>query len=255
MAVKLKVGAKNDSFWTKLLHFVLVVFLCCVVLVGIVFGIEYNHYEGIVDHRLAQGPLFASTAQIYAAAQEVRPGQQLSTTAIAALLRRAGYNQNPQLGNFQLRGDSILIKPGPQSYLAADGATINTANGSVQNIVAENGVALGTYKLEPQLITALSEDKNRSKRRIVTYDQIPPRLVQAALAIEDRRFFEHNGLNYGRLLKCGEQDMLSHRASCGGSTITQQLAKNFFLSSEKTISRKVAEMMITFQLERRFNKQ
>jgi penicillin-binding protein 1B len=255
MAVKLKVGSSNDSFWMKLLRFGMVVVLCCVILGAFVFAIEYHHYQGIVDQRLADGPLFASTAQIYAAPQEVRSGQQLSVTTIAGQLRRAGYNQNPQLGSFQLRGDSILIKPGPQSYLAADGATINTSAGTVQSIVAENGVSLAAYKLEPQLITALSEDKNRSKRRIVTYNQIPTRLVQAVLAIEDRKFFEHGGLNYGRLVKCGVQDLLSHHASCGGSTLTQQLAKNFFLSPEKTISRKVAEMMITFQLERRFNKE
>ena len=90
---------------------------------------------------------------------------------------------------------------------------------------------------------------------MVTYDGIPPRMVQAVLAIEDRRFFEHSGINYVRTVKCAVQDTLSHRMSCGGSTITQQLARGFFLSPEKTISRKIAEIMITYQLEARFNKQ
>jgi penicillin-binding protein 1B len=111
------------------------------------------------------------------------------------------------------------------------------------------------YKLEPQLITALSEDKNRTKRRLVTYSQIPPKMVQAVLAIEDRRFFEHGGINYGRTMKCAVQDLISHRMNCGGSTLTQQLAKNFFLTPDKKLSRKIAEAMITFQLEARFNKQ
>jgi len=255
MAVKLKVGSSNSSIWMKLFRFGMVVVLCGVILGALVFAVEYHHYEGVVDQRLADGPLFASTAQIYAAPQEVRPGQQLSATTIAGQLRRAGYNQNPQLGSFQLRGDSILIKPGAQSYLATDGATINTSAGVVQSIVAENGVALAAYKLEPQLITALSEDKNRSKRRIVTYEQIPPRLVQAVIAIEDRRFFEHGGINYGRTIQCIVHDVMTGRKDCGGSTLTQQLAKNFFLTPEKTVSRKIAEAMITFQLERRFTKQ
>jgi len=254
MPVKLKVGNNGDTFLWKLTRFVLVVALCFIILGAIVFGVFYHRYEGMVADRLAQGPLFASVAQIYAAPQEVRPGQRLTAASIAAALRRAGYNQNDQLGSYQLRGDSILIKPGPQSYLASDGATINTAGDSVQSITAENGVALAAYKLEPQLITALSEDKNRTKRRIVTYDQIPKRMVQAVTAIEDRSFFEHGGINYGRTIKCVVHDLIVGRKDCGGSTITQQLAKNFFLSSDKKVTRKIAEMMITFQLESRFTK-
>jgi penicillin-binding protein 1B len=254
MAVKVKVGPAQSSFWMKLLRFTMIVGLLCVILFAVVFGIEYRQYEGLVDARLAEGPLFASTAQIFAAPQEVRAGQGISADAIGALLRRADYNQNPQMGTYQLRGDSILIKPGPQSFLATDGATINTAGGVVQSITAENGATLAAYKLEPQMITALSEDKNRAKRRIVTYSQIPNRMVQAVTSIEDRRFFEHGGINYGRTVKCVVHDLIVGRKDCGGSTITQQLAKNFFLSPDKKITRKIAEMMITFQLEARFNK-
>jgi penicillin-binding protein 1B len=255
MPFKVKIGRKDSSLAWRLLRVVLIAALSFVVIGALVFGYYYHEYSGMVADRLAQGPLFASTAQIYAAPQEVRPGQQLSAATIAASLRHAGYNTNQQLGSFQLRGNDILIKPGPQSYLATDGATIDTAGGTVQSITAENGAALAAYKLEPQLITALSEDKNRGKRLIVTYEQIPPQMVQAVLAIEDRRFFEHGGVNWGRTAQCVVQDIITMRKECGGSTITQQLAKNFFLTPEKTVSRKIAEMMITFQLESHFDKQ
>jgi penicillin-binding protein 1B len=255
MAVKVKLGANQHPFLWKLLRFVLIVVVAVAIVGAGIFTYYYRHYEGLVAERLAQGPLFASVAQVYAAPQEVRPGQHLSAASIGTALRRAGYNGNVQLGSFQLRGDSILIKPGAQSYLATDGATITTTDGVVQSITAENGVALAAYKLEPQLITALSEDKNRTKRRLVTYDQIPPRMVQAVMAIEDRRFFEHGGINYLRTAKCAVEDVLAHHMSCGGSTLTQQLARGFFLSPEKTYTRKIAEIMITFQLEARFNKQ
>ena len=256
MAVKVKLGGSDHSIWWKLLRFVLVVVLVGAILAGITFAAYYHKYEGLVEERLEQGPLFASTAQIYAAPQEVRPGQQLSAESIAAQLRRAGYNANPQLGSFQMHGDNaILIKPGPQSYLATDGATITTDGETVKSITAENGAALAAYKIEPQLITALSEDKNRTKRRLVTYNQIPPRMVQAVLAIEDRRFFEHGGINYVRTAKCAVQDLVSGHKNCGGSTLTQQLARGFFLTPDKTMQRKIAEAMIAFQLEARFNKQ
>ncbi len=258
MPVRLKYGKPRHSLAWRALRALLALVLLLVVAGGITFAVEYRQYAGLVDQRLAQGPLFTSTAQIYAAPQEVRPGQHLSVEVIAGSLRKAGYSEDGganTMGRFTLQGEAISIKPGPQSYLATDGATITTSDGAVQAITADNGAALGAYKLEPQLITALSEDKNRTKRRMVTYDQIPPRMVQAVLAIEDHRFFEHSGINYVRTAKCAIQDTLSHHMACGGSTLTQQLARGFFLTPQKSISRKVAEIMITYQLEDRFTKQ
>ena len=220
-----------------------------------IFAFFYHHYQNVVDDRLASGPIFASVSQIYAAPREVRNGQKLSAAFIARDLRQAGYNSNPQLGTFTVNGDNILIKPGAQSYHNTDGATINTADGEVQSITAENGAALKAYELEPQLITSLSEDKNRTKRRLVTYKEIPPRLVQAILAIEDRDFFNHGGINYLRTIKCGFTDIISGKKACGGSTLTQQLARGFFLSPEKRVKRKLIEILISFQLESRFTKQ
>jgi penicillin-binding protein 1B len=260
LAVKLKLANNSRSsrptgFGRRVVH-VLFATALAVVLVGVcVFGYFYHHYETVVDDRLAAGPLFASVAQIYAAPREIRTGQKMTAALIAQDLRRAGYNANTQLGSFEVNGDNILIKPGPQSYHTTDGATISTADGVVRSITAENGAALRAYELEPQLITALSEDKNRTKRRLVGYRDIPPHLMQAVVAIEDRRFFEHGGVNYLRLAKCVVTDLTSGRKRCGGSTLTQQLAKNLFLTPEKSVKRKFVELLITFQLEARFNKQ
>src|SRR5580704_9655062 len=262
MPVKLKYGnnpsttTKSSSLMHSRLFRVVLIGLLGIFLVGsIVFGYFYYHYQRVVDDRLASGPIFASVSQIYAAPREVRDGQKLSAAAIAADLRQAGYNNNPQLGTFQLNADNIFIKPGPESFHTTDGATIITTDGEVQSITAENGAALSAYELEPQLITALSEDNNRTKRRLVTYKEIPQRMVQAVTAIEDRNFFEHGGINYLRTAKCAFEDVVSHHMSCGGSTLTQQLARGFFLSPEKKLIRKFREIMITFQLEARFNKQ
>ena len=220
-----------------------------------VFAFYYNKYQQVVDDRLASGPIFASVAQIYAAPREIRTGQHLSIGYIAQSLRTAGYNANPDLGSFQVNGNNILIKPGPHSFHSTDGATISTEDDVVQSITAENGVALRSYELEPLLITALSEDKGRAKRRLVTYKEIPPGLVQAVTSIEDRRFFEHSGVNFVRIAKCAVEDVLAQHMTCGGSTLTQQLARGFFLSPDKKIARKLREIMISFQLESHFNKQ
>ena len=257
MPVKVKLGtpAQGHSVLWKIVRILLVIVAATAIIGACIFGYYYHEYSGLLDQRLKQGPLFASVAQIYAAPQEVRPGQQLTAEDIAASLRRATYNTNPQMGTFRLQGDVIQVKPGPQSYLAADGATIVTSEDHVKSITAEDGAPLAAYKLEPQLITALSEGASRTKRRMVTYNQIPPHMVQAVLAIEDRRFFEHSGVNYVRLTKCFVADVISHQKECGGSTLTMQLARGFFLTPNKTFSRKIAEIMITFQLEARFTKQ
>ena len=259
MPVKLKYGSSargtDSTFGYRLLWTFLVFLLGCAVVSVSLFVYYYVHYKHVVDDRLATGHIFASVSQIYAAPKEVRDGQKLTAASIAADLRRAGYNANPKLGTYRLTGDSIFIKPGEESYHTTDGATINTSKGVVTSITAENGAPLSAYELEPQLITALSEDANRTKRRMVSYNDIPPRMVQAVTAIEDRRFFEHSGVDYVRIAKCAVQDILSHRMSCGGSTLTQQLARGFFLSPEKHIVRKLKEILITFQLEARFNKQ
>ncbi len=229
-----------------------------VILVGLgLFIYFYEHFKGVVDERLSAGPLFAPVTEIYAAPREVRPGQSLTIAQIAVDLRRAGYGAGSQLGTYELRGDdSIFIKPGPQSYHSADGATITASHSTVQTITAENGAKLAAYQLEPQLISSLSEDKSRTKRRLVTYREIPPRLVQAVTAIEDRRFFEHGGVDYHRIAGAMVHDMFGHsRLTEGGSTITMQLARGFFLSPARTLQRKLSEILITFQLESRFSKQ
>jgi penicillin-binding protein 1B len=261
LPVKLKYG--NNARTTtnpadlrfRILRVALLIVLGSLIVGSAVFGYFYYHYQRVVDDRLAAGPIFASVSQIYAAPKEVRDGQKLTAASIASELRSAGYNNNPQLGTFQLHADNIFIKPGPESFHTTDGATITTTDGIVQSITAENGAALSAYELEPQLITALSEDNNRTKRRLVTYKEIPPRMVQAVTAIEDRDFFQHGGINYLRTAKCAFEDVVSHHMSCGGSTLTQQLARGFFLSPEKKLIRKFREIMITFQLEARFNKQ
>ena len=224
----------------------------------VVFSYFNFKYEHVVDERLKQ-PIFANTAKIFAAPREVRPGQKLSVRLIANELHEAGYStdgasQISQLGTYSAGARSITVRPGPQSYHSEDSATIHIDSGVVESINDNRGQPLASYELEPLLITGLSEDANRTKRRLISYDEIPSNLVQAVLAIEDRRFFEHGGVNYWRLMEAILRDVATGQKQQGGSTLTMQLAKNFFLTPEKRIKRKIIEIVITFQLEHRFTK-
>jgi len=261
MALKIRFTWPKGRHPKATLAFLVALLAVAVVfIVGIsVFGFFYFKYQGIVDERLKQ-PMFAETAKIFAAPREVRPAQKLSVSLIANELREAGYSidgasQASQLGTYAESPQSIAVHPGPQSYHAQDGATIKMGSGVVESITDDHGQPLSSYELEPLLITGLSDDANRTKRRLITYDEIPPNLVQAVLAIEDRRFFEHSGVNYWRLAEAVYRDLITGQKQQGGSTLTMQLAKNFFLTPEKRIKRKIIEIVITFQLEHRFNKQ
>ncbi len=260
MAVKIKWSRPTGRhpMRTLLLRIVLLT-VGAVALIGFsIFGYFYIKYQHVVDERLKQ-PIFATTAKIFAAPREVRPGQKLSVKLLANELRDAGYStdrdtQPSQLGTYSESAGEVTVHPGPQSFHAQDGAVIHIGSGSVQSIIDDHGQPLASYELEPLLITGLSDDANRTKRRLVTYDEIPPDLVNAVVAIEDRRFFEHSGVNYWRLLEAGFRDVTTGQKQQGGSTLTMQLAKNFFLSPEKRFKRKVIEIVITFQLEHRFDK-
>jgi penicillin-binding protein 1B len=258
LAFKVKIGS---SPLQRMAIKVTAVSLAVVLLVGAsVFGYYWFKYKSIVDERLTQ-PLFENTAKIYAAPREVRPGQKLTARSVAQELRDAGYTEDgaanlSPMGHFSESEDSITIHPGPESYHSQDGATISFSNGVVSQITGDSHTALNAYELEPLLITGLSEDKSRTKRRLVTYDELPQNLLHAVTSIEDRRFFEHGGVDYIRLLGAVKNDLTRrHSYMEGGSTLTMQLARGFFLSPEKRIKRKLIEIVITFQLESRFSKQ
>lgn len=233
-------------------------FLVLFAIGGIVFAYYYHKYSPVVAERLRQ-PLFANTAKIYAAPREVRPDQKYSVQQIASDLIRAGYSEKgsahpSKIGTFSETATTIHIQPGPESYHAPDGATVITAKGVVTKIQADDGEQLTAYELEPEMITGLS-DKNRGKRRLVTYNELPKYLVPAVTSIEDRRFFQHGAVDYVRVLGAFFADVRSRRYSEGSSTLTMQLARLFFLSPEKRFKRKIIQTAIAFQLESRYTKQ
>ncbi len=238
----------------------LVVFMACL---GI-FAYYYVKYDRIVERRL-RGQLFNNASKIYARPHTITLGVKATPEQIAAELRRAGYTEQgdkegSRMGTYRLLGSGIEIKPGPGSYHSEDGAVVRVSSGLVSQIVGEganNGQNLAAYELEPQLVTALFDTEQRAKRQLIKFQDIPKVLVDATLAIEDRSFFQHGGLNYLRLMKAAYIDVrertLTHGQ--GGSTITMQVSRMFFLTPEKTIKRKLVEMLIAIELEQKASKQ
>jgi penicillin-binding protein 1B len=263
LAVKLKLPPNRSiaekPLWETVLIIVCLVCTFTLLILGFTFSYYSGKYKQVVDERLAK-PLFNLTPRIYAAPREVRVGQKLTAGSIAQQLRTAGYTGSGSsaspMGTYELRGGSISVHPGAQSYHSQEGATISFDNGMVTSISGDAKQQLSAYELEPQLITSLSEGANRAKRRLVTYGELPPDLVKAVTSIEDRRFFSHGGVDYYSLLGWAYHDLIGDRRYRGGaSTLTMQLARGIFLSPARHIKRKLIEVAITFQLEHRYTKQ
>ena len=239
-----------------LLRAALVLFVVLAVSFTAVFSYYYIKYDRIIQRRFST-PIFANTAKIYALPRVLREGEKIEPREIAAELRQAGYSDKDdqsKMGTYHLFSGGIEITPGSESYHSPEEARITVSDGEIERI-SSKGVELSAYELEPQLVTALFDSEQRSKRVIVKYNDIPPVMVQAVLAIEDRRFFEHGGVNFARTIEAVWEDVLRQRRAQGGSTLTQQLARGFFLTPEKSIKRKLTEMIIAEEMEQKFSKQ
>jgi penicillin-binding protein 1B len=235
----------------------LAIFLFMAVAVAGVFTFYWVKYARIVDKRLS-GPIFDNTAKIYGTPEVIRVGERITTAEIGSELQRAGYTEEgakavSRVGTYRLERGGIAIEPGPESYHGPGDAEVRLQEGRISNIMA-GGNQVGGYELEPQLVTALYTQQ-RSKQQVVKYQDISKVMREAVLSIEDRRFFQHGGVNYFRLLEAALVDLREGRHEQGGSTITMQVARMFFLNPQKTFHRKLIEMLISIELENRFSKE
>ena len=263
MAIKIRIPHSKPGAEPKrtsrdpVLHFALRSFVVLAVVFVAFFSYFYVKYDRIIEHRF-NGPVFASAAKIYAAPRVAVVGEKADLKQVASELRHAGYSEKSgesPMGSYRLSGNTIEVAPGPGSYHSQEAASIRVRDGRVESITGNSGSQLEAYELEPEMITSLFEGDQRSKRQVIHYSEMPKVLVDAVVAIEDRRFFQHSGVNFARFLEAAWIDVTHQRHEQGGSTITMQLARGFFLTPRKTIKRKLTEMLIAIELEQKFSKQ
>ncbi|HXT64412.1 MAG TPA: PBP1A family penicillin-binding protein [Pyrinomonadaceae bacterium] len=218
---------------------------------------SYRAYAKLVDERLAHGYLTAR-AGIYAAPRTLRAGQKLTRDGLAAALRRSGYIESDAVsevwnGSFTISDNAIEIRPtGVNSFPAVVRVEFDR-EGRISQLLGDD-VSFNSITLAPESLT--NDDASRgAARRQLTFKDIPPVLVQAIVSIEDRRFFEHHGLDIFGVARALIRNAGDERIGQGGSSITQQLVKNTYLTPERTFRRKYAEAMLAFSLERRLSKQ
>ncbi|MGE0127348.1 MAG: transglycosylase domain-containing protein [Blastocatellales bacterium] len=226
----------------------------------------YAHYAAIVDGQIDQ-QLLQRRVGIYAAPRRVSVEQQISQDELKERLLRAGYRQRERSdgsssGSFVFEGDTVELRTNEIARASSLPETlkIKFSKGSKSNeriINIENGVTgqgLKSAALPPELITT---DGNTMlhPRSFARFDEFPPSLVNALIAIEDRHFFLHRGVDLKAICRAMWANWRHGEIREGGSTITQQLIKTNFLTPERTYERKFAEAMMAVAIERRLSKE
>jgi penicillin-binding protein 1B len=218
---------------------------------------SYKYHSRLVDARLASGYL-TSRPGLYAAPRIIQRGQKLSAQDLIKTLRRAGYvesgGSNVFSGSFRYAGSAIEIRPNHFNDARPPIVSISIDRNNKISELTSEGRPIESFALEPEVLSNDVFSKGVG-RETLAYGEIPPVLVEAILSIEDHRFFQHSGVDLFGIARAVLRNAGDDHVGQGGSTITQQLVKNTYLSPEKTFRRKYAEAMLAFALERRLSKQ
>jgi penicillin-binding protein 1B len=247
------------AFWR--INFLLFFFL--VILTSIVGWRLYKKIKYEVITRFANHQ-WEAPSKLYAEPTLLYPGIDIESLGLLEQLGRLDYR--PVASSVQTRGEyfhdrqngalqiflhdmSLFkhIKQPQRVKLKISGDKVEQINNM------DDGSELQFIQLEPEVITGLY-DKELEERRVIRLYEAPSLLIKALLAAEDQRFFEHEGIDPLRILGAGWANFQARRTLQGGSTLTQQLVKNFFLTQERTLRRKLVEVCIALILEHHYSK-
>jgi penicillin-binding protein 1B len=223
---------------------------------------HYFDFSRRIDQRL-RGEREEKPAWIYARPLELHVGQRITGDEVATLLNAIRYQKTS--GRLEAPG-TFATSPG-EVHLhirrrtptggQVSGATVTVSfrDKWIDDIRKTPGDGRVTrVELEPVPVTPLF-GKDRAKQRWVPLSDIPEHLIHAVVATEDRRFFEHTGLDPVGILRAAWEDLRAQEVRQGGSTLTQQLVKNYFLTPERTVRRKLLEAFLSIILESRVSKE
>lgn len=210
-----------------------------------------------------EGNRWRLPSKVYSDSYVVYPGQDLAGIHLLDRLKRLGYHsvsvQPQRPGEFRLGPGALEVYLNDFSYPDHEFKgflmRLDLKNGRIIRMIelpGENELAM--VELEPELVAAFF-DETWEERDLVRLDEVPPHLIEAILAVEDTRFYNHRGIDPKSILRALWVDLKEGAIVQGGSTLTQQLVKNFFLTQERTLTRKVNEAFMALILEARYSKE
>ena len=225
----------------------------------------YESLEAEVVARLSH-PRWSIPSLIYSDSDVIFAGQRIEDIGLIERLARLNYHRAAS-GRVRSRGEfSYDPKRGklvvflhafdyPYRHFAGAPAELTISrDGTIESLRDPvTGRRLYSIELEPELLGAIFQGDWR-QRRLIRISEIPPAFIDAILAAEDHRFYEHHGLDLVRIIKAALVDLRTGHLRQGGSTLTQQLMKNFFLTNRRTWRRKMKEALMAYIAERRYSK-
>ncbi len=216
---------------------------------AVVSAALYQQAVKDVDARLA-GPVWADAGVVRSGPLEIWRGMVLTPEELASDLSAAGYARvrDPSAaGDFAVGPNDVYINvPAariPGWTIPAAEVHVAFSDGRVRAVSPTRSV-----RLAPVELASLRGVDNES-RRPISLDALPPHVVQAVLAMEDARFYEHEGLDPIGIARAIVSNVVHEGPMQGGSTLTQQLVKNLFLTSERTMTRKAREALLSIAIE------
>ncbi len=223
------------------------------VLAGYIVWLDYRVRDEF------EGKRWAVPARVFARPLELAPGMLLKADSLERELKLAGYRRVRSAfrpASFERNGERIRLVTRDFTY--ADGpapsrrVTVSVSGGRIGDVEVD-GVSGSRIRVDPAEIARVYP-AHREDRVLLRLDDVPPAFLAVLLEVEDRRFYHHFGVDPLAIARAAWTNLRAGRTVQGGSTLTQQLAKNFFLSAERTFSRKLNEALIALLLEWRYSK-
>ena len=261
MASRRSRGASRPSLRRRLLWIALSVSLLALCVGGLLLTAYLVRLDGEIRTRFA-GARWALPAQVYAAPLELYPGARMDADGLIHELQRLGYRALTTLegpGTFvQRQGGRVDVhargfdfwdgeQPALPMIVQFTGKTLSGLSS------AETGAPMSLARLDPMLIGSIYPQQGED-RVLVRLQDVPTLLPDGLMAVEDRGFYRHSGISLKGILRASIANFKAGRVVQGGSTVTQQLVKNFFLDHRQTWTRKINEAFMALLLEAHYEK-
>ncbi|MCC2638386.1 MAG: mrcB [Moraxellaceae bacterium] len=235
----------------------LLILLVLVLVAALGLGLYMLRLDGVVREKF-EGKRWAIPARVYARPLELYAGAPMTSQDVLDELRLLHYRQQAptSAGSWQRQGSEILVHT--RGFTFGDGVErpqvlrLRFAGSLLADVASTEKNDRGVVRLEPLVIGGIYPRLNED-RILMQLTEAPPYLVDALLATEDRSFYRHHGISLRGTARALWVNLTTGRTQ-GGSTLTQQLVKNFYLSSERTLSRKLNEALMAFLLELHYSK-
>ena len=247
----------KDFFWR---HSAGIAFLVMLTFVAFLGFVGYTYV--VITKKFESSARWDLPSRVYSDATQIVPGMTYTRALLEPKLNHVGYREvkkrveNP--GEYRYVDDDLEIFLNNFEYpdmefhampvlVEMDGSTVR----SIKRVT--DGITLRGVRIEPELITSIY-DNEMEDRVPVSLDAVPQHVVDAIIATEDKGFYSHEGISIRGIFRAIYTDLQSKALVAGGSTLTQQLVKNLYLSHERTFTRKGREALMALLLEMRFSK-